>query len=56
MTVYGDASQALLDLFKTHKVAFKWFSFLEGLERSPALPTRLSVAVPEALRPLAPST
>ena len=39
MTVYGDPSQPLLDLLNTHKVGFKWFYFVEGLERSPMLPT-----------------
>src|SRR5713101_4812734 len=28
MTVYGEVSQPLLDLLKTHAVGFKWFSFL----------------------------
>ena len=35
MTVYGDPSQPLLDLLKVHKVGFKWFYFVQGLERSP---------------------
>ena len=48
MTVYGDPSEALLDLFKTHKVAFKWFSFVQGLERSPVLPSRFPAAAREA--------
>ena len=33
MTVYGDPSQPLLDLLSHHKVGFKWFTFMEGLER-----------------------
>ena len=37
MTVYGDPSQALLDLLNKHKVGFKWFSFAEGLDRAPVL-------------------
>jgi len=37
MTVYGEPSQALLDLFKAHPVGFKWFSFVQGLESSPAM-------------------
>ncbi|HEU4878586.1 MAG TPA: hypothetical protein VFT21_04005, partial [Gemmatimonadaceae bacterium] len=32
MTVYGDPSQPLLDLLSHHKVVFKWFTFMEGLE------------------------
>ena len=31
MTVYREASQRLLDLFKAHGVGFKWFYFVEGL-------------------------
>ena len=38
MTVYGDASPALLELFKAHRVGFKWFRFLQGLETSIASP------------------
>ncbi|HET7696338.1 MAG TPA: hypothetical protein VFK57_11560 [Vicinamibacterales bacterium] len=34
MTVYGEPSQPLLDLFKAHGVGFKWFRFLQGLEPS----------------------
>ena len=37
MTVYGEPSQALLDLFKAHPVGFKRFSFVQGLESSPAM-------------------
>ena len=48
MTVYGERSQLLLDLLETHKVAFKWFSFVEGLERSPVLPSRFPPAAREA--------
>jgi len=33
MTVYGDPSPRLLELFKAHKVGFKWFSFAQGLDR-----------------------
>ena len=33
MTVYGDPSPRLLELFKAHKVGFKWFSFVQGLDR-----------------------
>lgn len=38
MTIYGDPSQSLLDLLDKHKVGFKWFSFLQGLKRSPVVP------------------
>lgn len=38
MTVYGEPSQQLLDLLGHHKVGFKWFTFMQGLERSPVLP------------------
>jgi len=31
MTVYGDRSQPLIDLFKAHGVGFKWFDFVQGL-------------------------
>ena len=47
MTVYGDHSQTLLDLFKTHEVGFKWFSFVDGLERSPLLPMGFFAAARE---------
>lgn len=52
MTVYGDPSQQLLDLFHTHKVGFKWFTFVEGLERSPVLPAQIPVAAREAAQPV----
>jgi quinol monooxygenase YgiN len=32
MTVYGERSQPLLDLFKAHGVGFKWFDFVQGLQ------------------------
>ena len=38
MTLYGEASQPLLDLFKAHGVGFKWFYFVEGLETAAAVP------------------
>ena len=41
MTVYGDVSQPLLDLLKAHAVGFKWFCFLEGLDPSPVIPSRI---------------
>jgi hypothetical protein len=37
MTVYGEPSQPLLDLFKAHRVGFKWFQFVQGLEPSMAI-------------------
>ena len=43
MTVYGEASQPLLDLFKAHGVGFKWFQFLEGLQASAATPPSGSI-------------
>jgi hypothetical protein len=42
MTIYGEPSPLLLDLLKTHRVGFKWFSFMQGLEPSPAVPSTLS--------------
>ena len=51
MTVYGDPSQPLLDLLNFHKVGFKWFYFVQGLERSPMLPTRMPAGAREDLQP-----
>ena len=48
MTVYGEPSQPLLDLLKAH-VGFKWFTFLEGLEPSPVVPSRIPVVAHEAM-------
>jgi hypothetical protein len=45
--VYGEASQPLLDLFKAHGVGFKWFHFVQGLEPSAAVPSRIRVAAGE---------
>jgi quinol monooxygenase YgiN len=46
MTVYGDLSQPLLDLLKTHAVAFTWFTFFQGLEGSePSAIQRASMQV-----------
>jgi len=36
MTFYGEPSAELLDLLKAHAVGFKWFSFAQGLDPSPA--------------------
>jgi quinol monooxygenase YgiN len=44
MTLYGESSQPLLDLFKAHDVGFKWFQFLQGLEASGATPSSISRA------------
>lgn len=41
MTVYGEPSPQLLDLFKLHKVGFKWFAFMQGLDGSPTPPVGL---------------
>jgi hypothetical protein len=40
MTLYGELSQPLLELLKTHAVGFTWFTFVQGLERSPMSPSR----------------
>jgi quinol monooxygenase YgiN len=34
MTVYGEVSEPLHNLLKTHAVGYKWFTFLQGLEPS----------------------
>jgi hypothetical protein len=47
MTLYGEASQPLLDLFQAHGVGFKWFHFIQGLEASPAIPSGMAVAAGE---------
>jgi hypothetical protein len=47
MTVYGEASQPLLDLFNAHGVGFKWFHFVQGLEPFAASPSRPVVAAGE---------
>ncbi len=36
MTVYGEPSQQLLDLLKTHRVGHTWFTFVQGLGPTPA--------------------
>jgi len=48
MTIYGEPSQLLLDLLKTHHVGFKWFSFVQGLQPSPSLPATDSSTTPAA--------
>ena len=52
MTVYGEQSQALLDLLKTHAVGHKWFSFVQGLEPSPEMPSRSSEKALAAAQPV----
>jgi quinol monooxygenase YgiN len=52
MTFYGEASQPLLDLLKVHGVGFKWFSFLQGLEKSAVMPTAILGAAREAQQPV----
>lgn len=51
MTVYGDPSQPLLDLLSVHKVGFKWFSFMEGLEGAPTLPTGIGAEMHRVHQP-----
>lgn len=48
MTVYGEPSQPLLDLFKAHGVGFKWFHFMQGLEPGAASPSLDPVLAGEA--------
>jgi quinol monooxygenase YgiN len=38
MTVYGGVSGPLLDLLRAHSVEYKWFSFLQGMERTALIP------------------
>ena len=52
MTVYGEPSQPLLDLLNAHRVGFKWFSFVQGLERSPVIPSWIPEPVREANQPV----
>ena len=52
MTVYGEPSQPLLDLLKAHSAGHKWFTFLEGLEPSPVIPSPILVANREARQPV----
>ena len=52
MTVYGERSQPLLDLLKAHSVGHKWFSFLQGLEPSPVMPSPILEAIREASQPV----
>jgi quinol monooxygenase YgiN len=52
MTVYGEASQSLFDLFKAHGVGFKWFHFVQGLEPFAATPSRMPVPAGEPRQPV----
>jgi quinol monooxygenase YgiN len=52
MMVYGERSQPLLDLLKAHSVGHKWFSFLQGLEPFPVIPSRVPLADLEAGQPV----
>ena len=47
MTVYGEVSEPLLNLLKAHATGFKWFCFVQGLERSAVNPARIPVAAGE---------
>src|SRR5678809_1568631 len=47
MTVYGEASRPLLELFKAHGVGFKWFYFVQGLEASAENPPRVTASTGE---------
>ena len=51
MTVYGEPSQPLLELLNAHHVGFKWFTFFQGLEASPVIPSRIPRAAREAKQP-----
>lgn len=51
MTVYGETSQPLLDLFEEHRVRFKWFNFVQGLERPAASPSRTPVTASQTKQP-----
>ena len=48
MTVYGEVSEPLLNLLKTHAVGHTWFSFLQGLEPAAVPPSRMLAAAGEA--------
>jgi len=39
--VYGEVSEPLLNLLKTHAVGHKWFSFLQGLEPFAVTPPQI---------------
>ena len=52
MTFYGEVSEPLLSLLKTHSVRYTWFSFLQGLEPSAVIPQPILVPSREATQPL----
>ena len=52
MTVYGEVSEPLLNLLKTHSVGHTWFSFLQGLAPSAVIPPQILVAAREATHPV----
>jgi len=52
MTVYGEASQPLLDLFKAHGVGFKWFYFVQGLQTAAATPSPIPVPADAISQPV----
>ena len=52
MTVYGEVSEPLLNLLKTHQVGYKWFSFLQGLVPSAVNPARILAAAREDKQPV----
>ena len=52
MTVYGEVSEPLLNLLKTHAVGHTWFSFLQGLEPSAVNPARIPMAAREDTQPV----
>jgi quinol monooxygenase YgiN len=52
MTVYGEPLQPLLELLNAHAVEHKWFFFVQGLESSPVIPSRISVVAHDAGQPV----
>jgi quinol monooxygenase YgiN len=40
MTVYGEPSPPLIDLLHAHAVGFTWFTFFQGLDQNPVIPSR----------------
>jgi hypothetical protein len=44
MTFYGEISQPLIDLLKSHDVGYTWFEFLKGLESAPAISSQTGKA------------
>jgi quinol monooxygenase YgiN len=52
MTVYGEVSEPLLNLLKKHSVGHTWFSFLQGLDPSPVIPSRIPGVARETAQPV----